>query len=168
MEPEPCLIIVYGLPGAGKTTLARAMAAHLKWPHYNTDIIRDEMGKRQQYDQQTKDYVYSQLLERTDTELAAGRGVILDGTFYKERIRIPYRLLAQKHHIPLKWVEAVAGEEVIRQRVSLPRPYSEADFDVYQRIKREFEPVKEPDLKVRTDTDDLESTVQRVLEHIAS
>jgi predicted kinase len=168
MAPDPCLIIFYGLPGTGKTTLARATAAHLKWSHYNTDIIRDQMGKRQMYDRHTKEAVYTQLLECTDADLAAGGGVVLDGTFYRERIRIPYRLLAQKHHIPLKWVEAVADEETVRKRVSLPRPYSEADYKVYQKIKREFEVVKGPGLQVRTDTDDLESNIQKVLAYIAS
>ena len=44
------LLVVFGLPGTGKTTFARALAARLGLPHFNTDIIRAELGRKQQYE----------------------------------------------------------------------------------------------------------------------
>ena len=34
-------ILIFGLPGSGKTTLASTIASHFKIPHYNADTIRE-------------------------------------------------------------------------------------------------------------------------------
>lgn len=34
-------ILLFGLPGAGKTTLAKKLEEHYKCPHWNADIIRE-------------------------------------------------------------------------------------------------------------------------------
>ena len=39
-------ILVMGLPGSGKTTLATALAAKLQCPHFNADEIRNELTQR--------------------------------------------------------------------------------------------------------------------------
>ena len=35
-------ILIFGLPGSGKTTLARELAYHFLVPHYNADTIREK------------------------------------------------------------------------------------------------------------------------------
>lgn len=37
-------LLIFGLPGSGKTTLAKNIKTYLNWPHFNADEIR------QQYD----------------------------------------------------------------------------------------------------------------------
>ena len=34
-------ILIFGLPGSGKTTLARELAYHFHLPHYNADVLRE-------------------------------------------------------------------------------------------------------------------------------
>ena len=34
-------ILIFGLPGSGKTTLARELAYHFLLPHYNADTVRE-------------------------------------------------------------------------------------------------------------------------------
>ena len=161
------LVVVFGLPGTGKTTVARALSRALGWLHLNTDVIRTELGKRQQYDEETKAGIYRQMLHRTERELNSNKGVVLDGTFYKEALREPFSQLASKCGISLKWIEVGAAREVVRNRVGKERPYSEADFQVYKKIQNEFEPLKESHLEVFTDREELPEIVRKSLRFIS-
>ncbi len=148
---EALLILVIGLPGTGKTTFSRALAAALDALHLNTDIIRAQTGNRGRYDAHTKREVYRLLLEQATETLRAGRTVIVDGTFYLADLRQPFFELAENTGTPLHWIELEADEAVIRARTSRQRPFSEADFNVYQRIKAEYEPLTDRHLTLRTD-----------------
>lgn len=160
------LIIVTGLPGTGKTTFAMALANKLHVHHLNTDMIRDALGKRQQYDDQTKALIYREMRRHTYRYLAAGESVVVDGTFYRADVRAPFVDLTSELGIPLEWIELQAAEEVIKERVSKDRPYSEADFEVYQAIKSVFEPLPSPRLSLRSDIHPVDQLVDQAEDHL--
>ncbi|MCO5725052.1 AAA family ATPase [Robiginitalea marina] len=162
----PKLILVFGLPGTGKTTFATALSARLGLEHLNTDRIRSELGKRRQYETSDKAFIYSQLLEKTRAALQQGRGMVLDGTFYLKAVREPFQALAHEYGVLAKWIEVCAGEETVRDRMSTPRPYSEADFGVYQKVKTAFEPLTEPFLRVYSDRDGMEEMLAKSLKYL--
>lgn len=43
MSEPPLVVLVGGLPAAGKTTLARALAAELAWPLLSKDVIKETL-----------------------------------------------------------------------------------------------------------------------------
>jgi len=160
------LIAITGLPGTGKSTFARALAERLEAAHFNTDIIRDALNLRGQYDVSSKEKIYDELLHRTAAALADKRTVIVDATFYKKDLRDQFNTLATDHHQAVQWIEIRADEAVIKQRVQQKRQYSEADFDVYLQIKAKFEPLQQPHLTLWSDRMEVEEMVRHTLEHI--
>ena len=140
-DKNPRLILVSGLPGTGKTFFADALSDALEADHYNSDRIRCKMDLRGKYDQASKEKVYTELLDKTYESLEEGHTVVVDATLYLDQLREPFIELAEQLEVPLFWMEIHASERIIRQRVEKARPWSEADFEVYKKIKATYEPL---------------------------
>lgn len=164
--PSPLLVLVTGLPGAGKTTFSRALAKALDARHFNTDIIRSNLGLRGRYDERSKQEVYRFMEERVEEALRAGRRVVVDGTFYREALRASFLVLAGKNQSPACWIVIEAPEVIIKERVSQKREYSEADFEVYFKIRDSWEPLNAPHLTLQSGF--LETMVERALAYISN
>ena len=154
------LILVVGLPGSGKTTFARALSTAISAKHLNSDIVRSNAGRRGHYDTAYQAATYNEMLNRTEDYLKNNQQVVIDATFYKNIFRQPYQLLAEKYDAEINWIEVKADEETIKKRVSKKREYSEADFEVYKKIKEDYEPITTPHLVLWSDQLDLEDMVQ--------
>lgn len=166
MPAQTVLIVILGLPGTGKTTFARALAARTGARHLNTDMLRVELGLRGQYEETTKARVYDELLRLTRNALKQGTPVVLDGTFYRQAFRDRITDLAQETGAVLKWIELTASPETVKERVSHKRPYSEADFAVYRKIREAFEPLKEERLSLDSDQKTLGAMLREAREYI--
>ncbi|NJB87194.1 hypothetical protein GGR26_002971 [Lewinella marina] len=162
------LIMVVGLPGTGKSTFARALAERTGAVHLNTDVIRQELGLRSRYRPEDKQRVYRELLHRTERALSSGKSAIVDATLYLERLRMPYRALARKMNCPISWIQLQTSPAVVRERLIRPRQYSEADFSVYTRIQRAYEPLADPHLGLPSDRLSQEEMVDLALQYVAS
>lgn len=162
------IIVVTGLPGTGKTALAETLARMRGCCHLNTDVIRAELGKQGQYDAATKILVYAALLQAARQYLAAGEDVLLDGTFFRQELREPIHKLGLEFSVKTLWIELGANEEVIRKRVAVQRPYSEADFSVYEALREQYEPLVYPRLILRNEQHSLAELAGVAQAYIAS
>lgn len=158
---KPVVLIITGLPGTGKSTLAGALAAELGLTHLNTDVIRDELGLRGRYDPRTKKAIYDEMRRRAARELTGGQSVVIEGTFYLESLRDSFQQMATGAGGHIRWIELRAEEATVRRRVKADRAYSEADFDVYKKIKAIYEPLNRPHLVLWSDQSPPEELVQR-------
>ena len=158
---KPVVLIITGLPGTGKSTLAAALAAELGLSQLNTDLIRDELGLRGRYDPKTKKAIYDEMRRRASRELAGGQSVVIEGTFYLESLRDAFQQMANEAGGHIRWIELRADEATIRKRVAAERTYSEADFDVYKKIKAIYEPLNRPHLVLWSDQLPPEELVRR-------
>ncbi len=165
-KTTPRLVLVFGLPGTGKSTLAAELAQRLAIVHLNSDIIRENLGKRGQYREGDKQLIYDDLLRLATRELEAGNHVVVDGTFYKKSLRTPFIQLANSRGAALKWIQVCASDEVVKERVSKKRRYSEADYAVYLKIASEFETTEDSCLLVYSDRENLEEMVDKSLDYI--
>ncbi len=156
------LLLITGLPGSGKTTIARAFAALTGARHFNSDALRRELGLMGHYHLEDKEKVYASLLQHARESLERGETVVVDSSFFKESIREPFRALAVECGVPLRWVEARASEDTLRERLSHPRPDSEADFKVYEQIRDQFEPLPDDRLIIQTDTETPASAAEKI------
>lgn len=130
---EVRLIVVGGLPGTGKTTVAEMMSAHCSWTVLSTDAIRREIAGvpagDQAYGEGSHDpavtkRTYDTLLRRAKAALSLGESVILDASFADETWRDAARDLAhQTQAVPVE-ICCAAPAAVTHERISRRRQHA--------------------------------------------
>lgn len=159
------IIAVTGLPGSGKSFLARHLALKIGGTKISSDQVREELKQRGKYDEESKLEVYQEMLALTRSAVHKNSHVVLDATFHKERVRKHILEAATALHVPLYFVEVKAAEVIIKERVTKRRADSDADFNVYLKIKEELEPLKEDHLTLYSDRTDLDEMIGEALRY---
>jgi predicted kinase len=136
-------VVVCGLPGTGKTTLARTLASRLRGTYLGSDVVRHELGLSRRYDDASVERVYGELLRRASLA-ARGGPVVVDATFSSRRFRVAAFTAATEVGAPLSMVLLEAEPEVARARVTHRRPLTEAGPEAYELLRRSFDPVSLP------------------------
>lgn len=135
---KPVLIMVYGIPGAGKTHFSGQLAESMGAAHVQADRIRSELFEKPRYDKQ-EDEVVIRLMEYMAEEfLKAGVNVIYDvnaGRLVQRRtLRDVTRKI--KGQTMLVWLQIDAESAFLRiskrdrrrNDDKYARPYTKAEF----------------------------------------
>ncbi len=165
MDASPCIVIVMGLPGSGKTYFAQHLARVLNAEHISSDQVRNEYRQRGRYELSDKLAVYHAMMEQADEALADGQSVVLDATFHLWMFRRLVKDWAEKQGYPLRYIEIIADEATTRKRTHRHRPDSEADYEVYSQLKSEAEPLEEAHLRLKS-ANDIDKMLQTALDYL--
>ena len=158
MSPDsrrPALIMLVGLPGSGKSYLARLLAEPLDADLVQTDALRKAMFREPRYTPREHAAVYGEAHRRLARQLRLGRIVIFDATNLEEKNRKVVYKIADEAGAALVIVRTYAPPEAISQRLAGrlrgvdPLDRSDADWSVYRRLGR-ASPISPPHLVVNT------------------
>lgn len=156
------IILVSGLPGSGKSYFAKKLSAQLGAHYLSSDKVRKQ-GMGSKYNIDDKLVVYEQMAHAAENILNDGHDLILDATFYLKSVRRIFYDLAQRHNKSCIIIYIFAEEDLIKERVSKPRPDSDADFGIYLKIKGEFEPISRPHLVLQSTDSNIGEMVEKAL-----
>lgn len=90
------LILFAGLPGGGKTTLARLVAQRLRLPMFSKDRVQRVLRDHHLAAENTGDGYYI-ILDLADEQLSLGVSAILDATFPLDHFRMVASEIAARH-----------------------------------------------------------------------
>ncbi len=111
------LVIIGGLPGTGKSTLAKALGAETGAVVLRTDEIRRGMPDEDRYGHNAIDGTYVEMLNEAESLLSRGEQVILDASWSDEAHRDNARIAAQRASADVVEINCVAPREVSRARI---------------------------------------------------
>ncbi|ELZ39633.1 kinase [Halorubrum californiense DSM 19288] len=135
------LVVVCGLPGVGKTTVAERIADHVDGRIRRTDVIRKELFDDPEYTDAETEAVYAELLTRAREDVDAGGAVVLDATFADARFRADARETAAAAAAEFDLVEVACDETVVERRIERRDGISDADFEIHLHFKGLFDEV---------------------------
>lgn len=158
--------VVCGLPASGKTYFADYLAPLINAKHISSDVIRSSIRMRGKYDLISKKLIYDEMLRQLKAACKDQKNVVLDATFYKKEIRSIFIEFCRKHDCELKFIEIRASDDIIEERMKKKRKYSEADFEVYELIKKEFEKIEFDHLILYSDKEKLKDMLEKSLEYL--
>lgn len=159
------VIFIMGLPGSGKTFLAEHLSSVLSATHISSDKVRETLHKKGKYQSEDKEDVYREMKNLLSESLQKNENVIVDTTFYLRKLRNEFEEVAKIYSNKVYWIWTTATEKTIKKRVSKKRPDSEADFEIYQLIRDQFEPIKVEHLEIKTDKLSIQKNIKRALEY---
>ena len=166
---DPVLVMLCGLPGSGKSHVARSLADVLPFAIIESDQVRKILFPECNYSGEESRWVHRTCHALMAKLLRKGVRVIYDATNLHERHRELVYRLADGEEVKLIIVKAVAPEEVAYDRLrsreegdANANEVSDADWRVYRRMERMVEPIGRNYVVVDT-SQDLSPSITKLL-----
>jgi predicted kinase len=160
------IVLVFGLPGSGKSYFSAKLADRLGAQYISSDRIRIGMNLSGKYTFEDKVSVYKEMAMVAGMAIEQGRDVVVDGTFYHHSMRDLFVDLAGSHQTSLHFIEITSNDDTVKERLSKRRKESEADYSVYQQIKKQFDQVNSPHLRLHSGRNNIEDMLSTALNYL--
>lgn len=145
------IVLMAGLPGTGKTTLASELAARTNGRVLSKDEFRHaifEPGEIE-YSSRQDNFCLHLMLETAGYLLSRNPALMtfLDGRPFSRKYQIENVLtVAASLHQPWRILECVCSEETVRRRLATDKtggehPAGNRDFNLYLEVKQRFESI---------------------------
>ena len=119
------VILMSGISGSGKSTVARQLARQINAIHIRSDAVRKhlagisihERGGNEIYTPEMSEKTYERLQQLGIRLAQAGYPVILDAKYDRQAPRLAVIQAAQQHPLPIQILHCTAPMEILQERV---------------------------------------------------
>lgn len=165
------LIILSGLPGSGKTTLAKTLATHLKAIHLRIDTIEQTIKDNHPEITDIKGTGYHIAYAIAKDNLTLGQTVIADSVNPIEITRTAWRNIATETNTPYIEVEITCSDKTEHQHRVESRTSDIKNLTppTWQDVlDRDYEPWKTPNITIDTAKKTIEAATQELINKLSN
>jgi predicted kinase len=159
------IVIVMGLPGSGKSYFASRLAEMMNAGYISSDKVRKTLIGRSTYLEEEKELVYANMLAQMQRMIKENKDVVLDATFYTNAIRKKF-INAAGETAQIIFIEIIASEDLIKERLKQIREDSEADFSIYKIIRGMWEAPQQAHLRLESTNTNIDSMLSKTLKYL--
>ncbi|MEQ8189360.1 MAG: ATP-binding protein [Candidatus Eremiobacterota bacterium] len=161
------IIVLFGLPGTGKTTVREELRKYLDFYCFSTDelrrdVLRDTSGTFTYED--TAPLTWEEILMAyrivcyaAKPLIELNKNVLFDASFSAGVMRQYVKDLAKKTDIKIYFLEIICPEDIVKERLfrrlNDKTSESNAGWEVYKKVKKTFEPFEEEHFVIDTSKD---------------
>jgi predicted kinase len=142
---EPTIFLLFGYPGAGKTTTAKLIAQQTGAVHLSSDDLRGKMFPKPTFSEAEHDQLYKELDKQAELLLMQRKSVVYDANLNRYQHRLQKYQLASRANgrVLLLWVQT--PKEIAKQRAADTSrqhlvPPEETANQMFDRIANLIEP----------------------------
>lgn len=157
---RPGFVVVSGLPGTGKSYFCRWLAEKSSFCIMETDALRKVLFESPNHDPEENTRLFSACHALMEQLLLEGVPIIFDATNLAEYHREHLYAIGEKTYAKLVLVRVEAPAEIVYERlktrgdrVADSKDKSDADWNVYRRMKSRSERINRNHLVVDTSRD---------------
>jgi predicted kinase len=167
-EPQkrPAFIALSGLPGTGKTTFAKELSQQVPVVVLESDALRKVLFPQPTYSWRESDRLFRACYYLIEELLKRGNSVLFDATNLTERLRRTLFDISMRRGLKFILIQMKAPPEIVKQRLEErmqhPTGYSDADWEVYQLMKKRVERIRLRHFVVDT-TRKIKSQVKKIV-----
>ncbi|RJP31188.1 MAG: hypothetical protein C4547_15660 [Phycisphaerales bacterium] len=176
----PCLVVLCGPSGTGKSTIGGALASRIGAVMISSDAVRKRVAgldphtrvpeayRAGLYAPEVTQQTYEEMRRRAASHLAAGHPVVLDATHSRTEDRAAAIDVARASGVPVLLVSLTLSDAAalarIEQRQAGTLTTSDATPEVYRRQVEQFEPPRQSEGKLLTldAADDVSALVEQI------
>jgi predicted kinase len=138
------LVLISGLPGTGKTVLARKISKRLQIPLFSKDRLQSVLREHDLADRSTADG-YFLILDLADEQLDLGVSAVLDGVFPMGGFRSAAREIAERNNTKFLPIFCYCSDVSIwndrmKDREQYVPNWTPVDWSKVERIQSIYEP----------------------------
>ncbi|MDE1842112.1 MAG: AAA family ATPase [Thaumarchaeota archaeon] len=160
------IVIICGLPGVGKSTIANKIAPRINAVILSSDKIRKEILQNPTYSAFERKLIYDIMAVIAKYLNDIRVSCILDATFNKEKSRVTIKEKMGLDDRDFQIIECTCPENIALSRLeSRKNDYSDATSEIYHKMKKIYESVKLPHITIDTAMP-IETNIEKVLKYI--
>lgn len=164
---RPAFVIMSGLPGTGKSHVAREIARRYPLAVLHIDALRKALFPRPAYTQEEHARTFAAVHALIDRLLSRGVSVLYDATNLKEEHRRILYDIGERNRARIAIVRVVSDDAIIRERLRTRRSspdatLSDATEEVFEVMRRGAEPIQRPHTVVDA-TGDVSAAVDKIV-----